>query len=119
MWLHLEILLTGVAVVLGVLALLWGTAALLGLGFKLAERRHMAAAEPASSGQAGSPDPPRHHLAPIVAAVAHALERPHHIVELSVPGHTMPSWSRDSRFRHPSSQRVRWDIYANSPPAKP
>ena len=70
MWLHLEILLTGVAVVLGVLALLWGTAALLGLGFKLAERRHMAAAEPASSGQAGSPDPPRHHLALIVAAVA-------------------------------------------------
>jgi Na+-transporting methylmalonyl-CoA/oxaloacetate decarboxylase gamma subunit len=119
MWVHLEILLTGVAIVLGVLTLLWATSALVSLGFRLAKRLDAPAAAPAPADQTGQSGLPQHHLALIAAAVTSVLDRPHRITAISVPGHTMPSWSRDSRFRHPSSQRVRWDIYANPPSAKP
>ncbi|HJP22207.1 MAG: OadG family protein [Alphaproteobacteria bacterium] len=118
MWVQLEILLTGVAIVLGVLTLLWVTSALVSLGFRLAKRFEKPAAAPADSGQPGQTDQaglPEHHLALIAAAVASVLDTHHRITAIRVPGHTMLSWSRDSRFRHPSSQRVRWDIYANRP----
>ncbi len=122
MWVHLEILLTGVAIVLGVLTLLWAASVLVSLGIRLAGslKKTAAAASPASpSDQSDQSGVPNHHLALIAAAAASVIDRPLRVTAISAPGHTLPSWSRDSRFRHPSSQRVRWDIYAPPPPAKP
>ena len=79
MWVQLEILLTGVAIVLGVLTLLWVTSALVSLGFRLAKRFEKPAAAPADSGQPGQNDQaglPEHHLALIAAAVASVLDSP-------------------------------------------
>lgn len=93
---ELEIMATGVGIVMGVLALLWGMTALIGAVVKGAGRvANRARRRPA----AGSGIPP-HHLAVIAAAAAEMIQAPHRIVRVSAPAHRTAGWIGQGRVRH-------------------
>jgi hypothetical protein len=101
---NIEVMATGFATVLVVLALLWATCAMIGLSFAEHTRRGLPV--PASPGAAGIP---AHHLAVISAAVSAVLEAPHRIVNVAAPAHIIMAWAQEGRFDHASVHRMSWD----------
>ncbi len=97
---ELEIMVTGVAIVMGVLALLWGLtsgigAIVVGAG-KMAQRPRRKAAVEAGD-EAGIP---AHHLVAIAAAVAEVIGAPHRIVRVTAPAHRQSDWTARGRGGH-------------------
>ncbi|MBT3359689.1 MAG: hypothetical protein HN403_08685 [Rhodospirillales bacterium] len=93
---ELEIMATGVAIVMGVLSLLWAMTAMIGgvvkLGGRVKSRPGKTVEAPTDQGGI-----PSRHLVAIVAAVAEVIDEPHHIVKVSAPAHTAPSWAGHGR----------------------
>jgi len=93
-----EIMLTGAAIVMAVLALLWGLTALIGAlvrgGARIASGAKKQPMDDAP--QAGIPP---HHLAVIAAAAAELIQEPHRIVRISAPAHRAPGWTGQARLR--------------------
>ena len=104
---EIEIMATGVAIVMGVLALLWALTAFIGGIVKLGERaNNQPRQQVAAQGQAADGGVPVHHLVAISAAVAEMIDAPHRIVTVSAPAHTAPSWAGHGRTRrHPADWR--------------
>lgn len=95
----LTVLVVGVVVVLGVLAMLWAAMSAVGAGFRAAEAVCARRAPPPSP--AVEPDlsgVPPEHLAAIAAAVATIIEAPHRIVRIMAPTNTKPSWTLAGRL---------------------
>ena len=100
---ELEIMVTGVAIVMGVLALLWGLTSVVGAivvgAGKVANRPGR---DPATGkrGEAEAGGIPPHHLVAIAAAVAEVVGAPHRIVRVSAPAHRQTDWTARSRGGH-------------------
>ncbi len=108
---------TGFAVVMSVLASIWGACALIGAVFVRAERAAVAAKAvatpaPAAAPAAAQPDAsgvPPHHLAAIAAAVAHTLGAGYRVTRVSAPAHEIGDWPLEGRFETFTANRVRTD----------
>ena len=96
---NVEIILTGFAVVMTALSVLWAMTALVGQYFI---RTGRVLSEPLPQPAAASaPAPegiPAHHLVAIAAAVQSVMERPHRIVAIAAPPHRTAGWAREGRF---------------------
>lgn len=92
----LEVLVSGIGVVLAVLVLLWALTVLMGFLYRTATRRPR---KPASvpEGAGDEKGVPPHHLVAIVAAVATVLDRPHRIRRIVAPTTGRSGWARDGR----------------------
>lgn len=96
---ELEVMVTGVAIVMGVLALLWTLTALVGVftsatskARNAARNRRIKKAEPAEG-------IPPHHLVAIAAAVSGMIASPHRIVRVAAPAHRTQGWAGQTRVR--------------------
>ena len=101
---ELEVMATGVAIVMGVLALLWGLTAAIGavaVGAGKVARRPRRAASGGKTGTGADGIPP-HHLVAIAAAVAEVIGAPHRIVRVTAPAHRQTDWTARSRGGHRS-----------------
>ena len=109
----LEIMVSGVAIVLGVLVMLWGLTALVGVLFRLATKGRGRAKGGDGGAEAGGGEAsgaaveavaedgaPPHHLVAIAAAVEAVLGQPHRILRVSAPPHRAPAWVREGRVEH-------------------
>ncbi|SFC79422.1 OadG family transporter subunit [Tropicimonas isoalkanivorans] len=114
---NLELIGTGFAVVMTVLAAIWGACALIGAFFVRAERAALSvkavatpvtAAPAAAAGTDASGVPP-HHLAAIAAAVAHTLGAGYRVTRVSAPAHEIGDWPLEGRFETFTANRVRTD----------
>ncbi len=102
---ELEIMATGVAIVMGVLTLLWAMTAMIGGVVKLGARAKNRT-EKKVEADADEGGVPAHHLVTITAAVAEVIDEPHRIVKVSAPAHTAPSWAGHGRTsRHTADWR--------------
>ena len=102
---ELEIMATGVAIVMGVLALLWALTAFVGGIVKLGEWTKNRPQQKASTKTRDADEEgiPARHLVVIAAAVVEAIDTPHRIVKVWAPAHTAPSWAGHGRtHRHPA-----------------
>lgn len=124
---HLELILTGFGIVLGVLAMLWGVTSLIGFIFKATAKSDVksdvepdakpagakvvpqAAPKAAPSGSSVAAGIPAHHLALIAAAVSALIEGPHRLVNVSAHGSPsrpqLPVWTQQGLFEHFASHR--------------
>jgi Na+-transporting methylmalonyl-CoA/oxaloacetate decarboxylase gamma subunit len=93
-----EIMVTGAAIVVAVLALLWGLTALIGVGVRCAGR---IANGSKTRPEANTPESgiPPHHLVVIAAVAAETIQAPHRIVRISAPAHRAPGWTGQGRLR--------------------
>ena len=92
---NVEIILTGFAVVMGALTVLWAITALVGqVMIRAGRTKSTAAPVPAST----EPGIPAHHLVAIVAAVDAVFDRPHRIVAVEAPPHRVAGWARQGRI---------------------
>ena len=92
----LEILMSGIGVVLGVLTLLWLMTVLMGFLCRVATRRPKRPALESEETDEKNGVPP-HHLVAIAAAVATAMDRPYRITRIAAPTTSRSAWARDSR----------------------
>ncbi|MEM8570705.1 MAG: OadG family transporter subunit [Pseudomonadota bacterium] len=113
---NLELIGTGFAVVMAVLAMIWAACAGIGSVFIRAERikqaRAAEKAAEAASAAIGSPSaiqagPPPHHLAAITAAVAATLGAGYRISRVAAPAHKVQDWPLEGRIEAFNSRRVR------------
>ncbi|ARE39194.1 hypothetical protein RGUI_1053 [Rhodovulum sp. P5] len=105
---NLELIGTGFAIVMLVLAALWGACELIGLFFARAAKRaarKTAAATQAS--QAADDGIPPHHLAAIAAAVAHELGSGYRITHVAAPPHLVDGWPMEGRIETFAAHRIR------------
>lgn len=127
-------ILSGFAVVLLALGMLWSVSALIGRIFvKLSSDRPAGAASAAAAGQTGAstaPSPPSPlsspsssarnipaaHLAAISAAVAEITRGRGRVVSVLAPAQVFTSWAQEGRTEQFSSHRVRWDWAVSGPP---
>ncbi|TDX32567.1 OadG family transporter subunit [Rhodovulum visakhapatnamense] len=102
---NLSLIGTGFAVVLLVLASLWGACALIGRAFiraaRKAERPVVAPRPPVAPGV------PPHHLAAIAAAVAETLGPGHRITRVAAPAHRVDGWPLEGRIETFAAHRIR------------
>lgn len=114
---NLELIGTGFAVVMMVLAAIWGACALIGSFFTRAEK---ASAKAAAAKVAAAPAPaavappaaagvPPHHVAAIAAAVAHTLGAGFRVTRVAAPAHQVSNWPLEGRIETFSSRRIRKD----------
>ncbi len=103
---HLGLLLTGIAVVMTVLAALWGACVIMGLAFR--ERPAPGAAAPVEE-EPPHEGIPAHHIAVISAAVAEMTPGAFRILNVRAPALIATAWAESNRFQQASSSRVRWD----------
>lgn len=119
---NLELIGTGFAVVLSVLAVIWAACALMGSVFTRAAAKAAAsaAAPPAVSAPAVSAAPaqpsapiapgvPPHHLVAIAAAVAHTLGAGYRVTHVAAPAHKVGDWPMEGRIETFTAHRVRTD----------
>ncbi|WP_116131659.1 OadG family transporter subunit [Tropicimonas sp. IMCC34043] len=114
---NLELIGTGFAVVMLVLASIWGACALVGSVFiRIADRAAAAAAaaaaQPVASPAAASTAAagvPAHHLAAIAAAVAHTLGAGYRVTRVAAPGHKVSEWPLEGRIQTFTGHRIRTD----------
>ena len=92
----LEVLVSGIAVVLAVLTLLWTLTVLMGFLYRTATRRPRRP-DPKREDTEGEKGVPPHHLVAIAAAVAAVVGRPHRIRRIAAPTDGRSGWGRDSR----------------------
>lgn len=115
---NIELIGTGFAVVMTVLAALWAACALVGSFFIRADKA--AAAAKAAAVPAAAPAPalasgavtsgvPPHHLAAIAAAVAHTLGTGYRVTRVAAPAHAIREWPLEGRFETFTANRVRTD----------
>lgn len=133
-------ILSGFAVVLLALGMLWSVSALIGRIFvKLSSDRPAgaasasAAAAAAAAGQTDAstaPSPPTPlsspsssartipaaHLAAISAAIAEITHGRGRVVSVLAPAQVFTSWAQEGRTEQFSSHRVRWDWAVSGPP---
>ncbi|RLL63670.1 hypothetical protein [Paenirhodobacter hankyongi] len=104
---NLELIGTGFAVVMLVLAALWGMSALVSLAFI----RAAAAPKPAAPAPAPvvAPGVPPHHLVAIAAAVAETLGAGVRITRVAAPGHKVEGWPMEGRIETFTAHRIRTD----------
>ncbi|NYZ17949.1 hypothetical protein HL658_35875 [Azospirillum sp. RWY-5-1] len=108
---HILLIVGGLTVVIGVLALLWGATALVG--------RLFAGAPPPMVPAAPSPAKPAvppHHLAAIAAAVAVMTGGRGRVVRVTALPHRAEGWTQHARAGHAAGHRVRWDWAVPGPP---
>ncbi|MCG8510274.1 MAG: OadG family protein [Rhodospirillales bacterium] len=96
---ELEIMITGVAIVMGVLALLWALTALVGAFAAGAARARNAARNRKARKQPAQDGIPAHHLVAIAAAVSEVIAAPHRIVRVAAPAHRSHGWTGQARVR--------------------
>ena len=102
---ELEIMVTGVAIVMGVLSLLWAMTAMIGGVVKLSARAKNRPGKKVEV-KADEGGVPARYLVAIVAAVAEVIDEPHRIVKVSAPAHTAATWAGHGRTsRHPADWR--------------
>jgi glutaconyl-CoA/methylmalonyl-CoA decarboxylase subunit delta len=106
---NLELIGTGFAVVMLVLAALWGACALVGSFFTRAETAAVAAAGTAPAPEAAAPGVPPHHLAAMAAAVAHTLGAGVRVRRVQAPPHKVTDWPLEGRFETFTAHRIRTD----------
>lgn len=105
---HLELLLTGITVVMVVLVALWGACVIMGVAFR--------ARKPPSTdaGTTAEEEPPlegipAHHIAVITGAVAKMVPGSFRILNVRAPALIATAWAESNRFAQASTHRVRWD----------
>ncbi len=109
---NLELIGTGFAVVMTVLASIWGTCALVGAIFIRATRK---ATEPVAELAKVPPKPqvasgvPPHHMAAIAAAVEEFLGAGYRVTRVAAPSHQVSEWPTEGRKETFSSRRIRTD----------
>ncbi len=125
---QLELILTGFGIVIGVLAMLWGVTAAVGLVFRGSNNNVIPAtakptplhSTPDAASRATAPaatasveGAPAHHLVVIAAAVSAILGgRAHRVVNVSPSRQQMPVWAQQGLFEHFASHRANlasWD----------
>ncbi len=103
---QLELLLTGIVVVLIVLVVLWGACAIIGVAFR--ERP-----SPDTETSAEEPQPqvgiPAHHIAVITGAVAEMMPGAFRVLNVHAPAMTKTAWVESTRFQQVHTHRVRWN----------
>lgn len=123
----IELIATGFAIVLGVLAMLWAVTGLVAVVLnrpaKSPTEVPAIAAIAAPAGQAGQigqaalapggvPAPhlavPAPHLAIIAAAVATTFDTPHRIISVAGPYAHVSAWTQQGLFEHFASHRMPW-----------
>jgi Na+-transporting methylmalonyl-CoA/oxaloacetate decarboxylase gamma subunit len=112
---NLELIGTGFAVVMAVLASIWAACALVGTLFARAERAQAARAAaqapiPAPSSPVAAPvtaGVPAHHLAAIAAAVATVLGEGYRVTRVAAPAHMISDWPLEGRIENFTAHRVR------------
>lgn len=109
---NLELIGTGFAIVMLVLASIWGACALVGSLFIRAEKRAADAAVRATTAEAppsaaAAPGIPPHHLAVIASAVAHVLGAGARITHVQAPPHRVDDWPLEGRFETFTAHRIR------------
>lgn len=127
-------ILSGFAVVLLALGVLWSVSALIGHIFvKVCSDRPAGAASAAAAGHIGAstaPSPPSPlsspsssartipaaHLAAISAAVAEITHGRGRVVSVLAPAQVFTNWAQEGRTEQFSSHRVRWDWAVSGPP---
>lgn len=127
-------ILSGFAVVLLALGMLWSVSALIGRIFvKLSSDRPAGAASASAAGQTDAstaPSPPTPlsspsssartipaaHLAAISAAIAEITHGRGRVVSVLAPAQVFTSWAQEGRTEQFSSHRVRWDWAVSGPP---
>ncbi len=111
---HVELILSGFGIVMGVLAMLWGVTAAVAVGTQgLAKPKDKvpakpAIATPAHPGNQTSAGVPVNHLAVIVTAVAASFDAPHRIVSVHGPRAHVSAWTQQGLFEHFASHRMPW-----------
>lgn len=111
----LELIGTGFAVVMLVLAAMWGICAMIGSFFIRAEKAAEAAAATAAAvvpvaapmTAAVSQGVPPHHLAAISAAVSHSLGSAYRVTRVAAPAHKVSDWPQEGRIETFSMRRIR------------
>ena len=111
---NLELIGTGFAVVMTVLAMIWGACALMGSVFiraASAKARAEAAAVASAPVPAAQPSAPAgippQHLAAIAAAVAHTLGAGYRVTRVDAPAHKVNDWPLEGRIENFTAHRVR------------
>lgn len=119
---NLELIGTGFAVVMTVLAAISGACALIGRAFVTAEAARAAkeaakAPAPAPAAQVTAPGIPPHHLAVIAAAVAHSLGSGYRVTRVTAPAHAVPGWPMEGRMEIFSAHHTRtsWGAQGHAP----
>lgn len=114
----LGFVLSGFALVLATLALLWMVSAAIGRVFATTTRHAMRTAAPPPDQRSAMPTIPFTHVAAIAAAVAVVTDGRGRVVTVRAPGHLAAGWSHEGRSDHASSHgnRVRWDWAMPGPP---
>lgn len=108
---HLSFILGGLAVVIGILALLWGVMELVGRVFI---GRETVRPTPLPATPAGRV--PAHHLAAIAAAVAAITDGRGRVVRVTAAPHRAHAWAQHGRTEQFASHRVRWSWAVPGPP---
>lgn len=105
---NLELIGTGFALVMTVLASLWGACEVIGFAFT---RRKPAPVEPAPEAAETSvaEGVPPHHLAAISAAVAHVMGSSAQIIHVQAPAHLVDGWPMEGRIETFTAHRIRTD----------
>jgi glutaconyl-CoA/methylmalonyl-CoA decarboxylase subunit delta len=112
---NLNLIGTGFAVVMLVLAALWGACALVGSFFIRAARPSPSTGSPGPARDLAPPAPapasgvPPHHLAVIAAAVAHAFGAGARVLRVEAPPHKVVGWPLEGRFETVTAHRIRTD----------
>lgn len=106
---NLDLILTGFAVVMSVLAAIWALCEAMGRVFTGIEQR---AAQPVPAPAAPPPVPagiPPHHLAAISAAVAETLGGGVRITRVEAPAHQVTDWPLEGRIEAFAAHHLRTD----------
>ncbi|WP_413207268.1 OadG family transporter subunit [Rhodospirillum sp. A1_3_36] len=121
---NLELIGTGFAVVMAVLASLWGACALIGTIFTRIEKTRVEAVAKAAPIPAPAPPSPQigpqtgpsttggipaHHLVAIAAAVTSVLGEAYRITQVTAPAHQINDWPLEGRIETFSAHRIRTD----------
>ncbi|MCF8480996.1 MAG: OadG family protein [Rhodospirillum sp.] len=112
---NLELIGTGFAVVMAVLASLWGACSLIGTIFAQVEKSRAEAAAKAAPVPASAPPSapttsggiPAHHLVAIAAAVASVLGDAYRITRVAAPAHQISDWPLEGRIENFTAHRIR------------
>jgi glutaconyl-CoA/methylmalonyl-CoA decarboxylase subunit delta len=96
---QLEVMVTGVTIVMGVLTLLWALTALVGAATSGASKAGNLARNRRSRSKQPDGAIPPHHLVAIAAAVSEVIGAPHRIVRVTAPAHRTLDWSGQTRMR--------------------
>jgi len=99
---HLAFIGSGFAIVIAVLASLWGVCVLVGLGFKDRKSNTAQKQEPFEG-------VPPQHVAAISAVLAQVMDSPYRVVSVSAPAHRSLAWEEEGRFEQAAAHRVRWN----------